>query len=401
MRENTKDFLPLIMFLLFAFFICILWLSIRLFEKKSPKAPFVSMAVCLMLAFALGAIHDNSQYESENVQETKTDSRTPESIGDYKSENQESSNQVLEGEPKSTMTEEEFKGLCSEFVYSHVGKDSIGKYVYKDLCSWSTKEEKYDFVCAGEEDYIKNIGGIQRTYRVYGIIDCRYDKSFPISWVDVIRVYGIVDDVFYNYGNGLYAPIIKIYYIEYIGEVGKEPDERPMEEIGEERRLQTEKRQKDIDYKNSLNTDYDGTTKNVEDMDSLDLDEFISKCDEMDYKNLTEATDLTGRYIKIHVQTSSHMRFKLERGKENRVGEWADSSKVQDDVWYCRLYNEQSENYTYAASHYHTLYFLNAENIKPGELKKGENIIVYGQIIKFNHINDVDLEVLVRYFEKE
>lgn len=94
----------------------------------------------------------------------------------------------------------------------------------------------------------------------------------------------------------------------------------------------------------------------------------------------------------------SHKIFKSEQGKENKLGEWTDIQYVQDDVWEIELYSEQAEDYI---ADFGTIYFLNKENISPHNLEKGENLVLYGQIIHHPKETYDDWELLVRYYEKE
>lgn len=304
-------------------------------------------------------------------------------------------------EESQNLSEEEFKNLCSEIIYNDISEQTVGKYVYKDLFNWQIKESGDRYLCNAIEDFIEDLNIYQKTYRNYAIIDCRFDNTFPIENNDIIRVYGIVDSVSQSYFTGGYNPTIKVYYIEYIRKYGKEPENKSVEEIKEERIEKNEQLQKEIEYQDYLNTDYNGETKNIEGMDELPLEEYISHCDEMNYSNLTNGEDLTGRYVAIHVQLFKHKIFTSDKGKENRVGEWAESQDICDDVWYCKLYSERAEDYIMPFSNTETLYFLNLESIEPDKLKKESNIIIYGQIIKYS-LNDYgDMEILVRYYECE
>ena len=293
--------------------------------------------------------------------------------------------------------EQEFKNRCSEIIYNDIDENSVGTYVYKDLFNWEI-EEGGDYACCAIEDFLEDLKSYQKTYRIYRINDCRIDKSFPIENNDVIRVYGIVDSVSQSYFTGGYNPTIKIYYIEYIRKYGKDVEDKTMEQIKEERFLQYEQIRLENEYKDSLNADYTGTTKNVEDMDSLSLEKYIEHCDKMNYGNLTSGEDLTGRYVAIHVQLFSHKVFKSEGGKENRVGEWTNVLNVQDEVWEYEFYSERAEDYE---PDFGLLFFLNKENINPKNLKKGQNIILYGRIIKYPSETYEDMEILVRYYEIE
>ncbi|MDE7252689.1 MAG: hypothetical protein K2O32_07090 [Acetatifactor sp.] len=301
-------------------------------------------------------------------------------------------------EENQNSSEEEFKNLCSEIVYNDISEQTVGKYVYKDLFNWQIKESDNRYLCNAIEDFIEDLKTYQKTYRNYGIIDCRYDSSFPIENSDIIRVYGIVDSVSQSYFTGGYNPTIKVYYIEYIRKYGEEPENKTMGEIRDERIARNEQIRQEIEYKNSLNTDYNGTTKNIDEMDELDLEDYLSHCDEMNYSNLTNGEDLTGRHVAIHVQLFKHKIFKSEKGKENRIVKWINIEFIQDDIWEIEFYSEQAEDYI---PDFGVLYFQNIENISPMDMRSGENIIAYGQIINHPKESYDDWEVIVRYYEFE
>lgn len=302
---------------------------------------------------------------------------------------------------KENLSEEEFKDLCSEIIYNEISEQSIGEYVYKDLFNWQIKESSDRYLCSAIEDFIEDLKGYQKTYRNYKVIDCRFDNSFPIENDDIIRVYGIVESVSQSYFTGGYNPTIKAYYIEYIRKYGKEPENKTIEEIKEERIAANEKIRQEIEYRNSLNTDYNGETKNIEGMQELPLEEYISYCDKLNYSNLTNGEDLTGRYVAIHVQASSHKIFKNDDGKKKWIGEWVEPESICNDFWYCKLYSERAEDYIMPFAHTETLYFLNVEDIEPDKIKEESNLIIYGQIIDFDLNNYGDMEILVRYYEFE
>lgn len=136
------------------------------------------------------------------------------------------------------LDEDEFKNFCSEIIYNNISEQSVGEYVYKDLFNWKINESGDRYLCSAIEDFLEDLKVFQKTYKNYEIIDCRIDNSFPIENSDIIRVYGVVDSVSQSYFTGGYNPTIKMYYIEYIRKYGKEPENKAIEEIREERILE-------------------------------------------------------------------------------------------------------------------------------------------------------------------
>lgn len=297
----------------------------------------------------------------------------------------------------SEIGEDDFKSNCVEITYNDLDEEWIGKYVTKEIIFGDLEVENN--VCVATEDLIEELDGYQHSYRIYKINDVRLDKSFPINENDVIRVYGIIKDVNKNYANGLFYPVIDMYYVEYKRKWGDIVDEtKDINEIIEEREKEKIRLKEEEKYYNSLNSDYSGTSKNVDAMDELSLGEYINCCDKLNYNDLYSGEDFTGRYVAIHVQLFSHKIFTSEKGKENRLGDWTDIQFVQNDVWEITVYNEKAEDYI---ADFGTIYFLNKEDISPNNLKKGDKLIIYGQLI--NHPKETydDWEVLVRYYEIE
>lgn len=223
---------------------------------------------------------------------------------------------------KTELTEEEYKSFCEEIIYNDIDEGLIGKLVYKDLI-WHTKGESEIYnSCAAIEDFNETFNFYQHSYRVYEIKDCRLDNTFPIESNDIVRVYGVVDEVQMNFSNGLYYPKISAYYIDYIRKYGKEAEGKTMSEIENERYEKYAREEAERNYKNSLNTDYSGETKNIDGMDELPLEEFMSHCDKLNYNNLYNGEDYTGRYVCIHAELFSHKRFKNETTKKEKFGNW-------------------------------------------------------------------------------
>lgn len=362
------------------------------------KRKVIIVIICFVGAIGFLARENNKKEYVENEQK-----EVSEEVIENKKEEANIEKEATKGhiEENQNLGEEEFKTLCSEIIYNDISEQAVGKYVYKDLFNWQIRESGDRYLCNAIEDFIEDLKVYQKTYRNYEIIDCRYDGSFPIEDSDILRVYGIVDSVSESYFTGGYNPTIKMYYIEYIRKYGKEPEDKTMDEIGDERVARNEQIRQEIEYKNSLNTDYNGETKNIDGMEELPLDEYKSHCDEMNYSNLTNGEDLTGRYVAIHVQTSSHKIFKSDDGKKKWIGEWIEPESICDDFWFCKIYSERAEDYIMPFAHTETLYFLNIESIEPGKMKKENNLIIYGKVISFDMNNQGDMEVLVRYYEFE
>lgn len=244
----------------------------------------------------------------------------------------------------SSITEDSFKSNCKEIDYNDLDESWIGSFVTKELIFNASNTGEYK--CGATEDFVEDVKVYQKTYKTYNIYDCRFDNSFPIFDNDVIKIYGVITDVRYNFANGLYFPIIDMYYIEYVREWRKPVDnEKSIDDIINERNEYIRKEKERIEYLDSLNSDYEGETKNVENMSDLDISEYISYCDKINYRDLYSGEDFTGRHVSIHVQLFEHKIFTSEKGKENRLGKWTNIELVCDDVWKVTIYNERAEDY--------------------------------------------------------
>lgn len=232
----------------------------------------------------------------------------------------------------SIYNEEIFKNSCEEIDYNSIDKSFIGKSVTKEILFTSTEEEEYR--CASTESYVEDYSGYQHVYAIYDIFDCRFDKSFPIHSNDVIRVYGVVTDIKMNYANGLYYPIIDMYYADYVREWGKSKENsKTANELTHERNAEKERIDAEEQYYNSLNSDYNGQTKNVTNMENLSEKEFKEKCDTMNFKDMVDSTeDLSGRYVKIHVKLTDHKVFNSEKGKRSRLNELVDVYDINNTI---------------------------------------------------------------------
>ena len=380
-------------------------------EKKEVLIP----AICMPTSFIIGIIflciggfmygqtdeYKQAMAEKEQQEElldrnseTDESSQIEENIeGEKKAENSE----VAKEETTTELTEEEYKALCKEISYNSIDESYVGKYVYKEII-FGRQQDNGEYSCGALEDFNEGFDFYQHTNRVYSIKDCRIDKTFPIESDDVIKIYGVVDSVSKSYRTGGYNPTISVHYIEYIRKYGKEAEQKTMQEIAEERRQNYQKAEEEKNYKNSLNTDYTGQTKNIEGMDELSLEEYISHCDKMNYSNLYNGENFVGRDVCIHVQLFSHKKFNGDKGKQNVIGDWETPERIKDDVWEIELYSEQAEQYV---ADFGRLYFLNSESIFPENNKKGQNIVIYGKIINQPQKDYDDWEIIVRYYENE
>lgn len=348
------------------------------------------LALCVLSIICTAGYSYETEHETNDNLVTKNDNNA-------NIENDTAFNEIS----LNTENEEEFKLKCEELVFKDIDKNTIGKYVTKELIfdGGTIQDGGYTlYECGATEDFLEELGVYQKTYNVYRIKDYRIDKDFPIEGSDVMRIYGIVEDVSKSYKTGNYNPTINIYYAEYIRKYGeKAEDAKSEEEIKKER----EENAKESEYKEDLNSDYTGISKNISNMDEMALVEYMMYCDAMNFKDIVNSNeDFTGRYVKLHVQVVEHKKFKNDEGKTNRLGEWVEIENVQDDVWYCKLYNEQSGEYVYSKSKLNTIYFLDTESIDASILSKGDKIVVYGQLVKHNDENG-EFEMLVRYYEKE
>lgn len=306
---------------------------------------------------------------------------------------------IQENVPNSSNSEADFKASCIEVDYNDLDDTWIGKNVTKEILFTSSDKESY--TCGATESYVEDFDDFQKTYNIYEINDCRYDKSFIIQENDVIRIYGTITKIHVNYANGLDYPVIQMYYADYIRKWQHQIDSsKTIEEITEERIQEKIKAEKENEYYASLNSDYSGVTKNIDNMDSLSVDEFKSHCDAMNYKNMITSTeDLTGRYVKIHIQLTSHKVFTSEDAKSRQLGTLSDLYAIDDNVWYGRIFCEQTDDYP--SGNISIVYFANNSTFDVGNLKKNENLIIYGRIVNYK-VNDGynnEFDILTIYIE--
>jgi hypothetical protein len=298
----------------------------------------------------------------------------------------------------SSIPEQSFKDMCTEVIYNDLDDRWIGKYVTKEILFTSSENSEYK--CASTESYVEELSGYQRSYAVYDIFDNRFDKSFPIYSGDVIRIYGIVTEVKMNYGTGLNYPIIDMYYADYIREWKHDEDPtKSIQELIEERNTEKEQREAENQYYNSLNSDYTGRTKNIDNMQDLLEEDFKEKCDSMNFNDMVNSVeDLTGRYVKIHVQLTNHMVFRFEEGKKKHLGDLADIYDIDDNIWYSKQFYERTNEYI---GDLIWLYFVDNGTYNLDSLKKEQELTVYGMVLDYK-INDGfhnQFDFLVFYIE--
>lgn len=281
----------------------------------------------------------------------------------------------------SAEDEENFKNSCIEVVYNDLNDEWIGKSVTKEILFTSSMKSNYK--CASTESYIEDYSDYQHVYAIYDISDCRFDKSFPIYSNDVIRIYGIITDIKINYANGLYYPIIDMYYADYIREWGKAKyTQKSIEELIRERNVEQEQIAVENEYYNSLNSDYTGKTKNIDNMEALNENEFKEKCDCMNFRNMVDSTeDLSGRYVKIHVQLNNHKVFTSEAGKQTRLNDLVDTYSINNNVWLGKLLYERTGEY---GGDLFYLYFVDNDTYNIDEFKKEQELTVYGMILNYD-----------------
>lgn len=379
--------------------ISIVWTIINLIRKKKLKSPLIILCSSIFGVIIFTLIGSINAYNSgeitikQNTDIESTKNETIETIDDMSKNEEivneptaeESSTETLPVETKNHETisienEDEFKLSCVEVVYNDIDKEWIGKYVTKEILFTSTEQAEYQ--CASTESYVEEYSDYQHAYAIYDIFDCRFDKSFPIYSNDVIQVYGIVTDVEMNYANGLYYPIIDMYYADYVREWrNPESENKTIDEVIQERNAEKERIKDENEYYDSLNSDYSGITKNVNDMKSLSETEFKENCDSMNFKNMVDSTeDLTGRYVKIHLQLTSHKVFTSEEAKRNHLDNLVDLYSINNNVWYSRLFYERTEKYIGEPI---LLYFADNYSYNLDTLKKDQELIVYGIVLNY------------------
>lgn len=377
--------------------------------NKGKKIPRWLLIIILIIGFLSGVLsypvelqekEDSSSISGDNLliqgsvtEGNSVDAETIETELEYESKEEDA-------EHVDVTNEDDFKEACKEIIFTNINENTVGEYVTKELVfgkSSILEDGTTMYECGAVEDFIEGIE-YQKIYNIYRVKDFRLQKDFPLAGSDIMRVYGVIEDVSKSYNTGYYNPTIKIYYAEYIRRYGEDQDTaKSAEEIKKER----EEASKELEYKDTINSDYNGMTKNVSNMEELSLSEYMDCCDNMNLQDVVNSNeDLTGRYVKLHIQVSDHKKFTNDEGKTNRLGDWTEIEYVQDDVWYCKLYNERVDEYVYPKAKIDTLYFLNKNDIAASNLSKGDKLIVYGQLVKYDSTYG-QFEMLVRYFEKE
>ena len=153
-----------------------------------------------------GSPDDNSSIE--NTTELKNITEPSDNANSVIEEN------IQENVPNSSNSEADFKASCIEVDYNDLDDTWVGKNVTKEILFTSSEKEEYE--CASTESFIEDLDTYQHTYKIYDIKDCRYNKSYIIKESDVTRIYGTITEIHMNYANGLYCPVIDMYYADYI-----------------------------------------------------------------------------------------------------------------------------------------------------------------------------------------
>lgn len=296
------------------------------------------------------------------------------------------------------LSEDEFKLLCDELDYNDIDDNIIGKPITKEILFGDFDGQKY--TCGATEDYIEDLENYQNNYRIYRIYDKRKNNSFFIKDKDVIRIYGVITDVKTNYANGLEYPIIDMYYADYIRKWRESVDEtKSIDEITEEREQEQSLVKAEQEYYASLNSDYNGISKNVLNMESLSEKEFKEKCDAMNFRKMADSTeDLTGRYIKIHIQLKSNKLFSDEEAKRKYLGDLVDIYNIDDNIWTGYLYNERGDNYTGELIYF---YFANNNSYDIDSLAENDELVAYGRVIDYEMRDNLHnkFDFLIIYME--
>lgn len=410
-----------ILCLVFGLPVSIIWIIVNFIRKKKLKCPFIILCSSILGVIVFTITGSITAYNNGEL--TITPSKENKEVGSSADKNSETINDTSKAEKtknepniaesnaeafpieenihKTVLVEDEeqFKNACSEITYNDINKDWIGKYVTKEILFTSAEQNEYK--CASTESYVEEYSGYQHVYAAYNIFDCRFDTSFPIHSNDVIRLYGIVTDVKTNYANGLYFPVIDMYYADYIRKWGNPVDDtKSVNELILERKAEKEKIEAENEYYDSLNSDYTGKTKNTPNMSSLSEANFKAQCDSMNFKDMTSATeDLSGRYVKIHTKLTSHKVFASEDAKRNQLDDLVDTYSINNNVWYSNLLYERTGKYVQNPI---LLYFANNSNYNIDNLKMEQELIVYGLVLNYS-VNDGfhnEFDFLVVYIEQ-
>ena len=183
-------------------------------------------------------VYEYDKQDNEEVQEETKDNKEIYSKKTKRKKNlKKEVTKKKEEQKKFIKQKKKFKKACEEIIYNDLDKKWIGKYVTKEILFDATeRSEKNEYICGSTENYIEEISGFQKSYKVYDIFDCRFNKDFPMYSNDVIRIYGVITDVKMNYSNGLEYPIIDVYYVDYIREWRRsKKDSKTINELMRER----------------------------------------------------------------------------------------------------------------------------------------------------------------------
>lgn len=309
---------------------------------------------------------------------------------------------VMEGAfaiPEIVYDELVFKEMCEELDFREASEESVGRFVTKELTSFSlsgTRENGEVLYSSANPEDLKDV---THTYRIYGVVDCRFFSQYELQYTDVFRVYGIVEGTFYNKFSGSDCPIIRIYYADYVKQSWEDEEEaKELEEVIADRKED----EKEIAEAHATISDYTGVTKNVEKMWELPVEEYKKYCDSLCLHDVMGFEhNLNGLHVKLHVKTGSAKKFSSEEHKLKYMDKWRVYEPLHDNVWLCSIYNEISESYHLPSSRFVYLYFNDNLDMDVSSLKKGEELIVYGQIVEYKKIDlsSEEVEILVRGYE--
>lgn len=399
----------------------VVWSIVNVVRKKEIRNPIIVLvlSLCGIVAFTIiGSfcaynhgeivITQSPKIENANINRDEFQKSTHNTQKVEETENESDNGDVTVlplpiqqqevPETISIESEEQFKHSCIEVVYNDIDKEWIGKYVTKEILFTSTEQDEYQ--CASTESYVEDYSDYQHVYAIYDISDSRIDKSFIIYSGDVMQVYGEITDVKMNNSNGLYYPIIKMYYADYVRK-WREPidNAKSIDEITQERISEREKELVETEYFNSLNSDYNGKSKNIENMELLGEEDFKTYCDSMNFNDMTSSTeDLTGRYVKINIQLDRHKVFKSDDAKRKHLDDLVDIYSINNNVWYANLFCERNDGYLKMQT---LSYFTNNDSYNIENLKNKQELAVYGIVLNYSINNGYhnDFDILVIYIE--
>lgn len=211
------------------YFLACVILACPLFKKAFPEIHLWIRIAAIVILFIIAIFRTESDTESdythppsnEESNESIDNNSNIENSTELESVAEPSDNtnsfieeNAQENIPNSSDPEADFKASCIEVDYNDLDNTWVGKNVTKEILFTSSEKEEYE--CASTESFIEDLDTYQHTYKIYDIKDCRYNKSYIIKASDVTRIYGTITEIHMNYANGLYCPVIDMYYADYI-----------------------------------------------------------------------------------------------------------------------------------------------------------------------------------------